>query len=561
MQTHALAAALAALAPLALAPPSRAQAPDPPVTIDDAYIAAHGGLVNGAFTVSGNWQSQDLNTPAVTIRTTDAVTIRDSNLRGPGDLIDADYAHANVTVVNTAGYGVNPNVAGKSVGNFLFANNADVVDVEHCYLEHVKGIVAQNNGVAARRIAVLYNQVKDLDGRFSDGNGGYGPAPDGRIADGCNFVGLDKQASPGIEVAWNQVINEPGNSAVEDEISTFASRGTSDGPILIHDNYLQGHYPPAPADGSHFYTGTAINIGDYDTDDLSVAPGYVRCYNNQVVSDAGGSITVSAGHDNELYGNRVVTSGLLPDGSKLPQSGAGIVLWDFYGNQRQRHTPTYFGNFAHDNSGAFWNHDGHRFTFWFPDGDKSRDTGNQDIDVPAGVSDPYYSQPTLQDEANEYTLWQQKLSQSGVTVGPTSAVPFAGQAVTLQAQANGRYVCADNAGASALVANRAAPYLGADSWEEFQVVDLGGGYAGLKALADGKYVTAGAGPLIADSAAAGAAQGFKIVDEGGGLYALQARANGQYVCADSAGSSPLIANRGAPYLGAGSWEEFKIVAR
>ena len=84
-----------------------------------------------------------------------------------------------------------------------------------------------------------------------------------------------------------------------------------------------------------------------------------------------------------------------------------------------------------------------------------------------------------------------------------------GTSVSLQAQANGKYVCADNAGTSPLIANRTAV---------------------------GSYET------------------FTVVNAGGGNVALQAQANGEYVCADNAGASPLIANRTA----VGPWETFAV---
>ncbi len=74
----------------------------------------------------------------------------------------------------------------------------------------------------------------------------------------------------------------------------------------------------------------------------------------------------------------------------------------------------------------------------------------------------------------------------------------------------------------------------------------------LKAMANNKYVTAGANPLIADSTTVGTAQQYAVVDAGGGNIALRALANNMYVCADNAGASSLIANRTA----VGAWETF-----
>src|SRR6266581_3394549 len=67
--------------------------------------------------------------------------------------------------------------------------------------------------------------------------------------------------------------------------------------------------------------------------------------------------------------------------------------------------------------------------------------------------------------------------------------------------------CAENNGASPLIANRT----GVGSWETFTEFDAGGGNIAIRAMNDGKYVTApngGANPLIAQSTTIGTAESF-----------------------------------------------------
>jgi hypothetical protein len=137
------------------------------------------------------------------------------------------------------------------------------------------------------------------------------------------------------------------------------------------------------------------------------------------------------------------------------------------------------------------------------------------------------------------------------------SVPFPlpnGAVVGIQAMANGRFVVAENAGNSPLIANRTT----VGPWEEFQVLDVGNGYIALRSLINGLYVCAenfGGSPLIANRTTVGTWEQFQAVDTGSGNFALIARANGKYVCADNAGSSSLIANR----TGIGGWEQFRLV--
>ncbi|WP_199731755.1 glycosyl hydrolase family 95 catalytic domain-containing protein [Cohnella endophytica] len=124
-----------------------------------------------------------------------------------------------------------------------------------------------------------------------------------------------------------------------------------------------------------------------------------------------------------------------------------------------------------------------------------------------------------------------------------------GQTISMKAMANNQYVCADNAGASALIANRTS----VGPWEQFVVVDAGGGTVSLQAVANNKYVTAGASNLIADATSIGTGQKFVWVDNTDGTFSLRSSANNQYVCADNAGAAALIANRAT----IGIWEKFQ----
>jgi hypothetical protein len=88
-------------------------------------------------------------------------------------------------------------------------------------------------------------------------------------------------------------------------------------------------------------------------------------------------------------------------------------------------------------------------------------------------------------------------------------------------------------------------------------VDAGSGNIGLRALVNNQYVcaeNAGASPLIANRTSVGPWETFTELDAGGGNTALRALDDSQIVCAESAGANPLIANRTA----IGSWETFTV---
>lgn len=128
-----------------------------------------------------------------------------------------------------------------------------------------------------------------------------------------------------------------------------------------------------------------------------------------------------------------------------------------------------------------------------------------------------------------------------------------GTRVTLRSKANNLFVCADNAGASELIANRSA----AQAWEQFVMVNRGGAAVALRSMANGMYVCAengGASPLIANRASVFGWETFDLVRNSNGTVSLRSWANGKFVCAESGGGLSLRANRDVSQ----GWEQFQL---
>jgi hypothetical protein len=373
---------------------------------------------------SDDWESLDPNTPAVTIRTSEPVALLNCHVRGRSDLIKTAVSHAHLTVRDCYGYGLNPDVAGQAPGRFLDAEDFSSVDVENNYLEGTGGIYLLNyrgDAAAGDTVTVLANRAHNIDGRKSDGQGGWLDYNDRtRLSDGFfeqgyeerQFVQLDKvRRVPGMEVAWNEVINDPGASRVEDNINIYFSGGTPDSPLLIHDNYIQGAYTIQPwqdsySDGAYSYdwsfSGGGILLGDGDTTNPALASSYVWAYDNQVVSTTNYGIAIAAGHDNQFFNNRIVSCGQLPDGGAIAAQNVGAYIWDEYGVG----TGAFYNNGGHDNAIGWVETDGRRNDWWVPDA--AFWTNN--VRLPGPI--------TIDTEAAEYALWLIKLADAGVVVGP-----------------------------------------------------------------------------------------------------------------------------------------------
>ncbi len=132
-----------------------------------------------------------------------------------------------------------------------------------------------------------------------------------------------------------------------------------------------------------------------------------------------------------------------------------------------------------------------------------------------------------------------------------------GQTIWIRASATGLFVSADqNRGTFApLVADRSTT----DAWEQFQVVDAGGGFIAFRSIGTGLFVSADQNrgtwaPLVADRGSIGTWEQFTWSDIAGGAFTLKGRGTNKFVSADLARASwaPLVSDR----LSASTWEQF-----
>ncbi|MGA7936955.1 MAG: hypothetical protein WCA35_25605 [Kovacikia sp.] len=354
-------------------------------------------MITQEGTYTGKWRSTNPDIPAVKVTTNAPVIIQDCQIESAGDGIWSIGVNANVTVRNCQGQGLNPNIANRKKGYFINIGNFSRAVIENnTIISFGTGIRALDySGGTGQTLGVRYNFFKNVDGRLSDGNNGYLTT----TATGGAAIGLDQLVGANIDIGWNQVINQPDASTVEDVISTYGSSGTSSHPITIHDNYLQGGYAPLPS--AYFdYTGTMINIGDFLGN-----VGYVHVYNNQAVSFENGGIFISAGHNNEVDHNRVISAQKLSDGTTLGGTWrTGLNFWDYYEGSGYWHD-----NRMHDNAVNVVNRDGDQANAYLVSVGGSNTVTN--------TTDPLGHPATQADEVAEYQYWRQKVFNAGVGIG------------------------------------------------------------------------------------------------------------------------------------------------
>src|SRR5271165_4661239 len=396
----------------------RAQQCDAGVTFSGPIQIGQGG------TYSGNWQSTDPSVPAVLIYTSDPVTIINSRLKGPGDLILSGTG-SKLTVQQSCFVGTNPNVTGLGKGSPIHTYKAASVQVENCDFESggYQGIWVQEytgDYTLDNTITILNNRIHNVDGRLSDGNGGWletiASQNAAQYSHGINLSNV--LGVPGIEIAWNQIITEAYNGGVGDSINIYNGSGTAGSPAQIHDNYIQGGYDSVPTNGSNLpYYGSGFTTDGSYTTDPSQATAYLKIHDMQAVNVSNAGISIAVGHDLEMYNNRVISTGQLADGTNISTTfSVGMPYWNYINDP-----PGVFGNNSvHDNlSGLRRQRNGswERFDYWFA---LPPTIAYNNVDF--SPNDP--SHPTPADEANELSLWNQKLIANGVMIGSPMVKPL-----------------------------------------------------------------------------------------------------------------------------------------
>ncbi|MGA7342612.1 MAG: hypothetical protein WBE72_08010 [Terracidiphilus sp.] len=295
------------------------------VTVVPQVVAGPIQITSGG-TYSGDWNSDDPATPAVTIDTDDPVTIEDSVITGRGTLIRVSgvTSGANVTIDNVTGTALDPQVQGLQRGAFVSATKINSLAVTHCTMTGVSfGVTAAESTVSS--IQILNNLAVNPEDRPSDGQGGLlAEEPDPG-----HFVILSKIVAPaGAEIAWNQVMQTMGQSSTTDVINIYRSQGSSGQPIWVHDNYMEGYSSPAaPADG---FTGVGV-IADGGKDAPVTA--FALFQDNEMVHTAGSGVSIDNGHDVTATGNRIVSCGQSSSDAWFAATFANAAsIWDSYGS-------------------------------------------------------------------------------------------------------------------------------------------------------------------------------------------------------------------------------------
>src|SRR3989338_8821033 len=332
-----------------------------------------------------------------------------------GTWINEDPTKAAIEIKNTQGYGLNPDVDMQVPGRFLYAESFKRIIIEHNYLENTRGIIIeQEKEPKAKKpiIQIRYNKVKNIDGRLSDGKGGWRKEDIEKYDDGEKYPNIDVgslygqfvqlngvKKIPKAVISWNEIINYAEESRVEDVISIHQSSGAGVGSksIRIHDNYIYGAYPLNPEKDP--YSGGGIMGGD------NLGSGFVLVRNNLVVGTTNYGIAIATGRDITVRNNKIISSGITNNKKRIRAKNVGLYVWN------QDKDPEWANNIAKNNI-VGWEGEKGRNDWWLPDCVGKNCAGNKRL------HNNEHTPITEVDEEQIRKEWQNKLAAQHITLGP-----------------------------------------------------------------------------------------------------------------------------------------------
>lgn len=391
---------------------------DAPITITDALIAARGSNV-----FEGNWEQQSwADNPGgngqgatIVIKTTQPVILRKSRLKARRYCIHWDVGTIDLTLDNCVLECVNPMQYGEASGPAMNIIGPKNLVVEHCTFIGGGGIQLSETPAGGAFVRIRYNRALNIDGRMSDGSGGYVFEQSNSTAYFKSRQFLQLRGNIVIadgEAAWNEVVNDPFISRREDAFSVFGGSGVPGKPFWIHDNAVKGGASPRPYDNGYSGAGFMVEDARAVVTDTSVAQ-YVDIDDNHVIgaSNVGlGFVGTGVSHVRARR-NRFVSCGRI-NGQPVLAAGMNSPI-NVYENNGST-GPTYA---VLEDNGYSWRRDATSEQFngpWFP---VIGNTGNSNTGgyVIAATTDEAL-------EAAEWAAWVAKKAAAGVVCGSMLAV-------------------------------------------------------------------------------------------------------------------------------------------
>jgi hypothetical protein len=393
-----------------------------PLIVDDAYIQANGNIITGNYLGT-------TSRPAITIATSNPVIITHALLQGPGDLIQGLLVPVNLTITNTTGIGINPNIRNAQKGIFLHVISFTNINMQNNTVNGLRlGFFCKayaGNNTTSNTLVIAKNSFINMDARPSDGKGSYETTGqyNGQAIHLGNIFGV-----PGIDIGWNNISNIADQSSTGALIELNETSGTASSPVQIHDNFISGAFPTYP--GKDLYDFGGILINGLATDTAETVSSFINVTRNYVIATANYGIALVVGHDITMSNNRVVSSGYLADGKTFyPMSTYGDAAGAININLYNQPASVFFNNIITNNVLGLVKNNGKNQPVrsdWNLPGQGGAVAGNISYDS-AG--------PTVANEAQELSSWQMAALANNSIIGDETDVGYVPDSLPLTASA------------------------------------------------------------------------------------------------------------------------------
>ena len=324
------------------------------------------------------------------------VIIRNCNFSqsGSGDFIHITD-NSRVTVKNCRFYATGNQPIGNIRGRVLYAFKPKKIVFEHNYLLNTAGAKveywAANSTATDNTLVWRYNRYDNVCG----GTGG-----DYRQALQIQHV----EERPGIEIAYNQVINVPNQSRVEDNFNIGESSGTVGSPLRIHHNFINGAYPANATDS--YFTGSGITTDAGGTNRTQIQlPHNILVEDNIFLACMNACMNIAAGYDVLYQHNICRVSGKLSNGTTLNATNNGVAVFKGQSGytDNQFHNNRMIDNNINTVPSAYY---------------RNANVGpNSTALVEGNTFNSYMTNCTYTQEQTEFNTWKQRLSTAQIQVG------------------------------------------------------------------------------------------------------------------------------------------------
>ena len=131
----------------------------------------------------------------------------------------------------------------------------------------------------------------------------------------------------------------------------------------------------------------------------------MQAYNNQVIDTTNYGIAITAGHDSSFYNNRIISAGVLADGTPIAAQNTGAAIWDS-NNDRLLSPATWFNDSGSGNQ-IGWMLGTVRNDWWTP----NAASWTNNTHWPGTTI-------TLATQNAEFGVWRAKLAGVAGVIGP-----------------------------------------------------------------------------------------------------------------------------------------------